>query len=71
MQFDCSFDVTYDEASDSEELRMNIDTVSVVPSGAAKAESIYCADGEQMEKVKLNLWGKVCEHTQSPKYTQV
>ena len=52
MQFECSYMMTYDEATDSEELKMRIDSVSVVPKESRSVESICCVEGDQMGQVR-------------------
>ena len=53
MQFECSYIMTYDEASDSEELRMRIDAVSVIPKESQSVESICSVDGDHMGQVRF------------------
>ena len=53
MQFECSYMMSYDEASDTEELAMSIDSVSVIPSNSTDVETIYSAEGNQLGKVHL------------------
>jgi len=54
MHFECSYISSYDDATDSEELKMNIDSVSVVPKESVKVESIYSAEASQFGKVSLD-----------------
>ena len=51
MQFECSFDVLYNEDSNDEEMKMRIDSVSVLPKDCEKVDTVYSAETSQLEMV--------------------
>ncbi len=51
MKFECSFEPDYDEESDSEELRMHIDSVCIVPKDCNKPDSVLSVDTSKVGEV--------------------
>ena len=51
LQFECSFNVEYDDVNDSEALKWNIDSVSMVPKDCKRVESVYSVETDQLTKV--------------------
>lgn len=70
MQFDCSYGVMYDEVKDTEELRMTIDSVSVIPKETTNADTIYLAERDQLGKVRPSTYkGETCFHVQQSSFS--
>ncbi len=51
MQFECSYDTVYDEASDSEEMKVQVDSVSMIPKGCQDSENLYTSSTSELGQV--------------------
>lgn len=51
LQFECSFNMDYDDVNDSDALKWNIDSVCVVPSDCKEVESVYSVETDQLSLV--------------------
>ncbi len=61
MQFECSFNVEYNDVDDSEALKWNIDSVCAVPKDCKRVESVYSVETDQLGKVcTYGLLSLVC-----------
>lgn len=56
MQFECSYDAVYDEATDSEEMKVQVDSVSLIPKDCQDSDSLYTVSASELGQVLFNHW---------------
>ena len=58
MQFECSYDAVYDELTDSEEMKLQVDSVALIPKDCQDSDALYTVATSELGQVKIT-WQSV------------
>lgn len=52
MQLECSFDTVYDEVNDSEEMKLQVDSVCMIPGDCKDSDALYTLPTTELDEVR-------------------